>query len=89
MEVTPSSETSVHTRTTRRHISENDFLHSHGRENLKSYILTGFVFPDGRSTVTNIVLRTAICIWGNEPSKFVTRATRQELWQKEQVYAAL
>jgi hypothetical protein len=31
-----SSETSVHTGSTRRHISENGILHSHCRENLKS-----------------------------------------------------
>jgi hypothetical protein len=33
-----SSETSVHTRSTRRQIPENGILHSHRRENLKSYI---------------------------------------------------
>jgi hypothetical protein len=33
-----SSETSALTRTTRRHILERDILHSHRRENLKSYI---------------------------------------------------
>jgi hypothetical protein len=37
MEAISSSETSVHTRTTRRHIPENGILHSHRRENLKSY----------------------------------------------------
>jgi hypothetical protein len=37
-----SSETSALTRTTRRTIPENDILHSHHRENLKSHIaLTG------------------------------------------------
>jgi hypothetical protein len=34
-----SSETSVHTRSTRRHIPEDGILHSHRHENLKSYIL--------------------------------------------------
>jgi hypothetical protein len=39
MEAIRSSETAVHTRSTRRHIPEDDILHSHRRENLKSYKL--------------------------------------------------
>jgi hypothetical protein len=38
MEALSSFETSVLTRATRRNISENAILHSHRRENLKSYI---------------------------------------------------
>jgi hypothetical protein len=38
MEAQNSSETSVLTRTTRRNITEDDILHSHRRENLKSYM---------------------------------------------------
>jgi hypothetical protein len=40
-----SSETSVLTRTTRRNIPEDDILHSHRRDNLKSYtIINQFLY---------------------------------------------
>jgi hypothetical protein len=37
LEAIHSSQTSVRTIATRHHIPEDDILHSHGRENLKSY----------------------------------------------------
>jgi hypothetical protein len=37
MEAISSSETSVLTRATRRHMTEDGILHCHSRENLKSY----------------------------------------------------
>jgi hypothetical protein len=43
MEAIRSSETSVNKRPTQRHIPENDILHSHRCESLKSYIF-GFTF---------------------------------------------
>jgi hypothetical protein len=43
MEAIISSKTSVHTRSTRRHIPEDGIIHSHRRENLKSYIRFFFI----------------------------------------------
>jgi hypothetical protein len=51
IEAIRSSDTSVLTRTTRRNITEDGILHSHRRENLKSYIaLTGWVLSRRRGT---------------------------------------
>jgi hypothetical protein len=50
VEAVRSSETSVLTRTTRRHIAEGGILHSHRPENLTSYIaLTGWTLYRGRN----------------------------------------
>jgi hypothetical protein len=48
--VAAETETSVHTRSTRRHIPEDGILHSHRRENLKSYILL-----NGLSDLTQVI----------------------------------
>jgi hypothetical protein len=47
LETIHSSETSIHTRSTRRHIPEDGVLHSHRYENLKSYISERY-FLEGR-----------------------------------------
>jgi hypothetical protein len=44
MEATCSSETSVHTIYTRRHIPEVGILYSHRCENLKSYIMNFIIY---------------------------------------------
>jgi hypothetical protein len=54
MEAIFFSETWVHTRSTRRYISEDGILHSHGRENIKSYI-QNLNFSYGSVWVWNMV----------------------------------
>jgi hypothetical protein len=44
MQAICSSETSVHTSSTRRHIPQDSILHSHCCENLKSYIVYIYIF---------------------------------------------
>jgi hypothetical protein len=57
MEAIRSSETAVHTRSTRRHVPEYGIFHSHRRENLKSYV----VFRYGEATHRHIRQSAANC----------------------------
>jgi hypothetical protein len=66
-----SSETSVLTRATRRHISEEGILHSHRRENLKSYSAA----PS--SLILFTLIREAIC--SSEKSVFTLRHFTEDL----------
>jgi hypothetical protein len=55
MEAIRSSETSVNTRTTQYHIPEDDILHSHRFESLKSYISIMFVSITKTSSIEKII----------------------------------
>jgi hypothetical protein len=66
-----NSETSVLTRATRRNIPEYTIIHSHRRENLKSY--TAIVVP---SSPILILMKEALC---NSDTSVLTRATRRNI----------
>jgi hypothetical protein len=52
MEAARSSETSVHTRSTWRHIPEDGILHSHRRENLKLMLSSYAVYVQDQGNVS-------------------------------------
>jgi hypothetical protein len=72
-----SSETSVLTRATRRNNPEDTILHSHRRENLKSYILNQFLLLQGLERrheeilckVSQQVLKKASFIYSGESGR--------------------
>jgi hypothetical protein len=59
-----SSETSVLTRATRRNNPEDTILHSHRRENLKSYVYKVVLIPETASMQINMFLKNhgKICL---------------------------
>jgi hypothetical protein len=61
MEAICSSETSILTRATRRHIKDDGILHSHRRENLKSYIEIKIISGSRARSVREACKFTAIC----------------------------
>jgi hypothetical protein len=75
MEALRSSETSVSTRATRRHIPEDDMLYSHRRENLKSHI-----FYDGEYNI-NCYISLKINYRSYQLVLLVPNGHRQFSWQ--------
>jgi hypothetical protein len=63
MQAIRSSETLVHTRSTKRDIPEDGILHSHRRENLKSYIWNTCLFHVLHSIQINSRYSGRICDW--------------------------
>jgi hypothetical protein len=62
MEAIRSSESSVQPRSTRRHIPEDGILHSHCRENLKSYRFYVVSWKDGMGAIKIIQQITAVLL---------------------------
>jgi hypothetical protein len=82
MEAIRSSETSALIRATRRHTPEDGILHSHRRENLKSYnavpsspILVTLMMEATRSSETSALIKATRC---NIPEDGILHSHRRE-----------
>jgi hypothetical protein len=76
-----SSETLVLTRATRRNMTEDSILHSHRRENLKSYIGTTLAANSNRRILRNspILVTLIMVVIRSSETSVTTKATRRNI----------
>jgi hypothetical protein len=72
MEAILSSETSVHARSTRRHIPEDCILHNHRRENLKSYKMLVFERSETTLYMERQLWSFLVYLWSWNPTELPT-----------------
>jgi hypothetical protein len=85
MEAIRSSETSVHTRSTRRHIQEDGTLHGHRHENPKFYYILSICFQFWLQLQLNIRQFTLNLIYDSSPWNSFKYLSKQKMFGTKSV----